>query len=47
MKFKDAFDEFGNRRVFSKPDTAHRVVGVLLLVGFIVALAVATEGFTS
>jgi len=44
MTYRDAFDQFGKRRIFAKP-TAHRVVNILLAIGGIVVLAALTQGW--
>jgi hypothetical protein len=46
MTYRDAFDQFGKRRIFSKT-TGHRVVNVLLTVACIVVWAALTEGWTA
>jgi hypothetical protein len=46
MTYRDAFDQFGKRRIFAKP-IGHRVVNVLLAVACIVVWAALTEGWTA
>jgi len=41
MTYKQAFDQFGKRRLFAKP-TGHRVVNVLLAIGGITLFLVLT-----